>query len=568
MGDRVGGHEVFLKTRSHGGLDLFDAPYQTLDVRAGRAIAQRDARPVPGGVAGAGHGGQIGVGDHAQNHCVLGRDMRPEGPGQRDLVDRIHTGFIHQQARPGIERRFRQLDCTDIVLRDLNAAVVAFPQQIGMRASVQFQTRRPDLRGRADQALGIDDARHPHFGHCLDDARPADARDTAGLGRLGKAILVGPQLAADHAKARLLGDRVDLHTLDGTRRRALPGADLCPFERRPGGRGTGQQSLAVAQNDFGIGADVDDKGQRVGLIGRFGQGDGGRIRPDMARYARQDIDARAIGNRGQTYVRSRQSQRVRRGQREGRLAQFHRVHAQQKVVHDRVADDHSLDDIAGGNTGFGRQFDGQRIQRLTDCGGHLEVTTGIHHGIADPAHQVFAEPDLRVHHAARRAHLAGRQIAQMRGNRCRTEVDGQPQQGCFPQAGKQGGDPVLVMVDGHSNLPVSRSQNRLHLTQKGQGDIQPIQPPLRFQCIAQPFQIARRSVHVWFFDGNEMQPRGRVHDDRFVAGGLAHDLSVDLAFRRHVDHHVALHRRLAAQATTGFQSALLIISALDRVEFR
>jgi hypothetical protein len=51
----------------------------------------------------------------------------------------------------------------------------------------------------------------------------------------------------------------------------LARADLRALERGAGGRGTGQNAGLVAQEDLGIGADIDDEREVIGLIGFFGQ---------------------------------------------------------------------------------------------------------------------------------------------------------------------------------------------------------------------------------------------------------------------------------------------------------
>jgi hypothetical protein len=47
--------------------------------------------------------------------------MRAEGPGQHHAVHTVGAALVHQQARAGVERGFRQLDGADVALRDLDA---------------------------------------------------------------------------------------------------------------------------------------------------------------------------------------------------------------------------------------------------------------------------------------------------------------------------------------------------------------------------------------------------------------------------------------------------------------
>ena len=109
-----------------------------------------------------------------------------------------------------------------------------------------------------DHAVLRDDAGEVQLGHRLDDARAADAGDASGRSPR-RSRLVRPQLAADHLEARLSVVAVDPHPLDRAGRRALAVGDLRALEGRAGRRGAGEQPLAVAQHDLGVGADIDQQ---------------------------------------------------------------------------------------------------------------------------------------------------------------------------------------------------------------------------------------------------------------------------------------------------------------------
>ena len=49
---------------------------------------------------------------------------------------------------------------------------------------------------------------------------------------------------------------------------------------------------------------------------------------------------------------------------------------------------------------------------------------GMHHHVRDPAHQVLAEADLRVHHAGAGEDRAVGQVREVAGDRRRADVDG------------------------------------------------------------------------------------------------------------------------------------------------
>ena len=60
---------------------------------------------------------------------------------------------------------------------------------------------------------------------------------------------------------------------------------------------------------------------------------------------------------------------------------------------------------------------------LAHAVGELHVAARIHHHIGDAAHQVFAEADLRVHRTDRGDNRAADEIAEMRCDRGRADVD-------------------------------------------------------------------------------------------------------------------------------------------------
>ncbi len=71
----------------------------------------------------------------------------------------------------------------------------------------------------------------------------------------------------------------------------------------------------------------------------------------------------------------------------------------EQVVHDGIADEHDFQNVAEVNLRLRRHLARQRVQGLADNGGHFLLAAGIHHHVRHPAHQIFAEADLRVHQA-------------------------------------------------------------------------------------------------------------------------------------------------------------------------
>jgi hypothetical protein len=161
------------------------------------------------------------------------------------------------------------------------------------------------------------------------------------------------------------------------------------------GSPVGDDALAVAEHDLGIGADVDHQHHALLMMGLFGQHGAGRVRADMAGDTRQHVDARAEIDR-QAEFAAPAMDCARNCKRERRLAEFGRVDAQKQMVHDRVADEHGIEDVVLFDAALPTDFLDQRVDGAAHRLGHGHASVRVHHHIGDPAHQVLAEADLRV----------------------------------------------------------------------------------------------------------------------------------------------------------------------------
>ncbi len=85
--DRHRLHEVLLEARLDRGLDLLDPAHDLLDLGAGGAVQERDARARPRGVPGCGDSLGVAVGDEPEDERVHGVDVRAERAGEPDPVD-------------------------------------------------------------------------------------------------------------------------------------------------------------------------------------------------------------------------------------------------------------------------------------------------------------------------------------------------------------------------------------------------------------------------------------------------------------------------------------------------
>ena len=201
-------------------------------------------------------------------------------------------------------------------------------------------------------------------------------------------------------------------------------------------------------------------------------------------------------------------------------------------MHDRVADEHHLHQIAGLDPGGRGQFQCQRIDRLAHGAGHFHIAAGVHHRVTYPAHQILAKPDLRVHHTRRRLDRAIAQVGQVGCNGGRAQVDGQPINPAFIEAGP---DVQYLMclvpvafVQGDGDGPVALAQRGLQTAQHGQGGGDAGHIPLIAQGKSKAFEIAGGFVHVGFLHLDIVQVRRGVHDDDPVRCLFADHLPVHL----------------------------------------
>ena len=197
--------------------------------------------------------------------------------------------------------------------------------------------------------------------------------------------------------------------------------------------------------------------------------------------------------------------------------------------------------------------------------GHLPLAAGVHHHVRDAAHEVLAEPDLRVHRAGRCDDLAGREVAQVRCDGRRADVHRGPVH-FVPEAGPYRDD-VALAVHRDGDAPIAGAQRRLEGLDHLEAAMQVLEPPLLLERRLDTSQIAGRLVHVGRRDLDIAQPYYGIDVDRVDLGALAHHLPVDLAVWRDVDHDVSVDSGRTAEATPGSEGrSLLVVAALDRPE--
>ncbi len=333
--------EQLLEPRLDGRLDLLDPAHSLLHLRARRRRQQRHHRAGSRGVADRAHGVERAVGDESEDHRVQRVDVGTEGAGESDVGHDRAAGVLDEQVDAGAQRRLGELDGAHVVLRHGKLRRRIAIEDVAERPAVGDDVVGPLGVVADDGAVGVDDAGEVHLGDEVDDAGPADTRDAGGGDGRGEPRLVAPRLDADHLDAGAQRLRIDAHRLDGTGGRPLPAADLCAFERRSGRARRRQQPRAVAEDDLGIGADVDDEPHVLAAVGLLGEHGGRRVGADVAGDARRDV----VGGHREVEleIAGAAADGVARRQRERGTAERRRVDAEHEVMHDRVADDDDVE---------------------------------------------------------------------------------------------------------------------------------------------------------------------------------------------------------------------------------
>ena len=216
---------------------------------------------------------------------------------------------------------------------------------------------------------------------------------------------------------------------------------------------------------------------------------------------------------------------------------------------------------AGSMPRLARERQGELAQGAADRVRHQDRAAGIHHRVGHPAHQVFAEPDLGVHHSAGSDEFAALEIAEMRGDRRRADVDGHAE--CLVVKARPHGDDLGLAVHRRGHFPLALAQHGLQCAQYRKIAGEPGEPPFLLERVHQAPQVAGRILHVRLLHFDVVQADDWIQLDLARIGILAHDLAMDLAAGRNVHDHVALHERRAGETVTGRQPPPARVALLD-----
>ncbi len=227
---------------------------------------------------------------------------------------------------------------------------------------------------------GIDAAHAREFGDHVHQTRSAQA---------------DRRLATDDLKVQALV--VDGHDLDGPGGCAHAAGDGRCLERRAGGSGRTDESLAVGEDDLAVGADVDEQAQPLVAVHSGRQ----RTRDDVTTHVGaqrgEDRCARPGMNR-YAEVRCSQTFEVGAGQDERGHSERLGIDPEEQLHHGRVARERQLVHLVRGDACLDENVHGEIGQR-----GLCEVAQavqglGVEHGGTDAADDIGAERLLPVEH--------------------------------------------------------------------------------------------------------------------------------------------------------------------------
>ena len=224
-------------------------------------------------------------------------------------------------------------------------------------------------------------------------------------------------------------------------------------------------------------------------------------------------------------------------------------------MHDGVGGDGQGQHRIRADAGLGDEVGQQAVHGLAHRGGQLRFAARMHHHPGHPAHQVLAEANLRIHAPGPGQHLAGGEVAEMRGQGGRADVQRHARDALL-QAGPERHHPLFALHR-RRDPPLALAEQRLQVRQQAEVAGEVLQPPLAGQGDEQPLLVSRGMIDVRRRHFHIAEPHHRIDLDVAGLGGLAHHLAMDLAVRRHIDHHVALESRVATEPPSAGQAAPL-----------
>ena len=325
-----------------------------------------------------------------------------------------------------------------------------------------------------------------------------------------------------------------LHHFDGPVCCTHTAPDLAALEGWPGWRGGRQKTLSVAEDDFAVGAHIDEQPEPLVPVHSRREGAGDDIATDISAERGQDV-GRRCGMDVDTEIGRANGRSDSRTENEGRDADRFGLDPQQQGHHRRVAGQRHFVDLLRLDCRLTANVGGELGECVLGEFGEPRESVGIHHRRADPGDDVAAERLLFVEHRRDRDRRSGRRIKKSGDDRGSAEVESKGVMRCRGVAGLDV-DEELIDND-RRDLPVGRADHRRNAAQC-------MQIHIEFQVVdrgQQPFDI-----------GNLVGQRGLSQLDISLLNGWSQDhLAADTNCRclgpgrqrRDLDLEVGMHGR-------------------------
>jgi hypothetical protein len=319
-------------------------------------------------------------------------DVIPEGTGQEDpcQILRFCSPLLQKEFESGTNGSFGELKLANIGLS---------------------QNDRVEERERTDLAkasLGGDVTEGKAGGDGIDQAAAADPS------RFNLPEHVAVELVIE-----------DLNGADCSGGGAHPMTDAGAFEGGTRGSGSAQDMVAIAQDDFAVGAEIDESNQPFTFVELGGEDSREQIAADKPSQGGQEPDSCIAGQ----FPGKRcggEGLKVEGDRSKGTAAQRFDIKPAKEMVHECVADDHDLFGHVAEGMNRAEEFGNQITDLPADEAGQGTLFARLT-GKLDSAHDIGAILRLPIESRANTENAAGTQIKQLSDDGSGAEIDGDAQ---------------------------------------------------------------------------------------------------------------------------------------------
>ncbi len=294
-------------------------------------------------------------------------------------------------------------------------------------------------------------------GHFVGRQEPAGGLDRADAEQFGHEV---NQRGAAESARREVADDVELHVVvdDELVNRAVGGAhaeaDARALERRPGGGRATDEPVLVADDQFAVRADVNGQRALRRLVHPGGEDHADGVRADEPGDVRKHVD-HAVRVDAQPDVAAGDVGRAAEPGDVRRLRHELGVHAEKEMAHRGVAHHGRLVQVLAADAGGLAAFRDDLVQAADDLLLQFAEAVRVRGGVADAAHHVVAERDLRVGARRHRQLAAADEVHQEADDGRRPDVERDAEVLAGRVARFQGHEAPLRGHGGHVEIPAA-----------------------------------------------------------------------------------------------------------------